>query len=83
MVWHGQEALHAVVHHPLFGVGITLGVYQMAQAAYERTRSMFLQPVLVSMIVVIGLLLLAGLSYDMKSIATAPLCSRCCWGRPR
>ena len=70
MVWHGQEALHAVVHHPLFGVGITLGVYQMAQAAYERTRSMFLQPVLVSMIVVIG-------------IATAPLCSRCCWGRPR
>ncbi|ULN84533.1 LrgB family protein [Pseudomonas sp. Y5-11] len=64
MVWHGQEALHAVVHHPLFGVGITLGVYQMAQAAYERTRSMFLQPVLVSMIVVIGLLLLAGLSYE-------------------
>ena len=26
--WHG--ALQAVVHHPLFGVGITLAVYQLA-----------------------------------------------------
>ena len=71
MVWHGQEALHAVVHHPLFGVGITLGVYQMAQAAYERTRSMFLQPVLVSMIVVIGLLLLGGRSYEEDQFGRA------------
>jgi predicted murein hydrolase (TIGR00659 family) len=58
-----QGALQAVVHHPLFGVGITLAVYQAALAGYERTRWMFLQPVLVSMAVLIGVLLLAGLSY--------------------
>lgn len=60
--WHA--ALQAVLHHPLFGVGITLAVYQAALAAYERTRWMFLQPVLVSMAVLIGILLLAGLSYQ-------------------
>lgn len=60
--WHG--ALQAVLHHPLFGVGITLAVYQLALAAYERTRWVFLQPVLVSMAVLIGVLLAAGLTYE-------------------
>jgi predicted murein hydrolase (TIGR00659 family) len=60
--WHG--ALQAVLHHPLFGVGITLAVYQLALAAYERTRWVFLQPVLVSMAVLIGILLVAGLTYE-------------------
>jgi predicted murein hydrolase (TIGR00659 family) len=59
-----QGALQALVHHPLFGVGITLAVYQLALAAYERTRWVFLQPVLVSMAVLIGVLLVAGLSYE-------------------
>ncbi|WP_220811890.1 LrgB family protein [Pseudomonas paralcaligenes] len=60
--WHG--ALQAVLHHPLFGVGITLAIYQLALAAYERTRWVFLQPVLVSMAVLIGILLAAGLTYE-------------------
>lgn len=60
--WHG--ALQALVHHPLFGVGITLAVYQLALAAYEHTRWVFLQPVLVSMTVLIGVLLMAGLTYQ-------------------
>ena len=59
MAW--QAALEAVIHHPLFGVGVTLGAYQLALAAYERTRWVFLQPVLVSMLVVIGVLLLCGI----------------------
>ena len=59
-----QGALQAVVHHPLFGVGITLAVYQLALAAYERSRWVFLQPVLVSMTVLIGVLLATGLSYQ-------------------
>ncbi|MDX5371477.1 MAG: LrgB family protein [Pseudomonadaceae bacterium] len=62
MDWQG--ALQAVVHHPLFGVGITLAVYQLALAAYERSRWVFLQPVLVSMTVLIGVLLATGLSYQ-------------------
>lgn len=69
--WHA--ALQAVVHHPLFGVGITLAVYQAALAAYERTRWMFLQPVLVSMAVLIGVLLLAGLTYQEYRDSTSLL----------
>ncbi|WP_437882711.1 LrgB family protein [Pseudomonas sp. LRF_L74] len=59
-----SAAWQALIHHPLFGVGITLGVYQLAISAYERTRWVFLQPVLVSMALVIAILLLCGLTYD-------------------
>jgi predicted murein hydrolase (TIGR00659 family) len=59
--WHG--ATQAVIHHPLFGIGITLAAYQLAIAAYEKTRWIFLQPVLVSMLLVVGVLLSCGLTY--------------------
>ncbi|MFD2641410.1 LrgB family protein [Pseudomonas japonica] len=59
--WHG--ATQAVIHHPLFGIGITLAAYQIVIAAYEKTRWIFLQPVLVSMLVVVGVLLGCGLTY--------------------
>ena len=58
-----QGAWESVIHHPLFGIGITLGAYQLVLAAYEKTRWIFLQPVLVSMLLVIGVLLTCGLSY--------------------
>ncbi|MBC3957129.1 MULTISPECIES: LrgB family protein [Pseudomonas] len=61
MDWYGAWA--SVIHHPLFGIAITLGAYQLAIVAYERTRWLFLQPVLVSMLVVIGILLICGLDY--------------------
>jgi len=47
----------------LFGIGITLGAYQLVLAGFEKTRWIFLQPVLVSMLLVIGVLLTCGLSY--------------------
>lgn len=59
-----QAAWDAVIHHPLFGVGITLGAFQLAVAAYEKTRWVFLQPVLVSTLVIIGILLACGLTFD-------------------
>ncbi len=59
--WHG--AWQALIHHPLFGVGVTLGAYQLALSAYEKTRWVFLQPVLVSMLAVIAVLLACGLNY--------------------
>jgi predicted murein hydrolase (TIGR00659 family) len=59
--WHG--AWLAVTHHPLFGAGVTLGAYQLAMAAYERSRLVFLQPVLVSTTLVIAILLLCGLTF--------------------
>ena len=68
--WHG--AWMAVTHHPLFGAGITLGAYQLAIAAYEKTRWVFLQPVLVSTLLVIVILLLCGLTFaEYKSGAEA------------
>lgn len=60
--WHA--AWQAVINHPLFGVGITLAAFQLAFAAYEKTRWVFLQPVLVSMLLVVGVLLACGLSYQ-------------------
>ena len=68
--WHA--AWQALIHHPLFGVGITLGAYQLAIAAYEKTRWVFLQPVLVSMLAVIGILLACGLTFaEYKDSAAA------------
>ncbi|MGE8362884.1 LrgB family protein [Pseudomonas sp.] len=60
--WYG--AWQAVTHHPLFGVGVTLGAYQLSIAAYEKTRWVFLQPVLLSMVIVISVLLLCGLGFE-------------------
>ncbi|CAH0187485.1 MULTISPECIES: LrgB family protein [unclassified Pseudomonas] len=68
--WHG--AWLAVTHHPLFGAGVTLGAYQLAIALYERTRLVFLQPVLVSTMLVIGILLFCGLTFsEYKTSADA------------
>lgn len=64
MMLDWQGAWVAVIHHPLFGIGITLGAYQLAVAAYEKTRWLFLQPVLVSMLILIAILLLCGLDYS-------------------
>jgi predicted murein hydrolase (TIGR00659 family) len=60
--WHG--AWLAVIHHPLFGIGVTLAAYQVALAAYERTRWVFLQPVLLSVSMVAGVLVLCGIQYS-------------------
>ncbi|MCP1618558.1 putative murein hydrolase (TIGR00659 family) [Pseudomonas sp. SLBN-26] len=59
-----QSAWQAVAHHPLFGVGLTLAAYQLASSLYERSRLMFLQPVLVSMALVIAVLVPLGIGYD-------------------
>ncbi|MCO8162905.1 LrgB family protein [Pseudomonas sp. 21LCFQ010] len=69
--WHG--AWGAVINHPLFGIGITLGAYQLAMAAYEKSRLVLLQPVLVSMAILIGILLACGLSYQQYRDSTAIL----------
>lgn len=60
---HVYAAWQAIIHHPLFGLGITLATYQLALAAYEKTRWVFLQPVLVSMLLVIGVVIGCGLTY--------------------
>jgi predicted murein hydrolase (TIGR00659 family) len=59
--WNG--ALDSVIHHPLFGIAITLGVYQLMLMVYEKTRWIFLQPVLMSMLLVICILVICGINY--------------------
>lgn len=59
-----QAAWQAVIHHPLFAFGLTLGSYQLAMAAYERTRWVLLQPVLISITLVIGTLWLLDIGFE-------------------
>ncbi|AWT08775.1 MULTISPECIES: LrgB family protein [Stutzerimonas] len=66
---HWYAAWQALIHHPLFGVGITLAAFQLAFAAYEKTRWVFLQPVLVSMALVVGILLACGIAYEEYRIS--------------
>lgn len=49
-------ALLAVIHHPLFALGLTLGAYQLALKGFEKTRSVLLQPVLLSVVGVVAVL---------------------------
>lgn len=62
MMFDWQGALDAVIHHPLFGIGITLGAYG-GVGSLRKTRWIFLQPVLMSMVLVIGVLLACGIDY--------------------
>ena len=66
MTLEWQGAWQAVIHHPLFGIGITLGAYQLVLAGFEKTRRIFLQPVLVSMLLVIGVLMFFLLPESMQ-----------------
>ena len=53
---------------PLFGVGLTLIVYALAQKLYVRTGSMFFNPVAVSIGSIILLLLLARIPYEVYAV---------------
>ncbi|PLX76425.1 MAG: CidB/LrgB family autolysis modulator [Desulfuromonas sp.] len=48
---------------PLFGIGLTLVVYVVAQKIYIRFRSLFLNPVAVTILMIIVLLLLLEIPY--------------------
>jgi len=49
---------------PLFGVALTLGAFSLAQLLYRRTASVWLNPVLVSITIIIALLLMTGIPYQ-------------------
>lgn len=60
--------LSNLVAMPLFGVGLTLVVYALAQLLYQRTRSVWFNPVLVSIVAIIGILKTGGISYEKYSL---------------
>ncbi len=49
---------------PLFGIGLTLGFYAIAQMLYQRTGNLLLTPVALSILSIIGFLLLWRIPYD-------------------
>lgn len=49
---------------PLFGVTLTLAVFALAQVLYRRTSSVWLNPVLVSIVAIIILLLAVDIPYE-------------------
>jgi len=52
------------VAHPMFGVGITLGVYALAQLLYRRFHFILLNPVAVSIVTIILLLAACEVPYS-------------------
>lgn len=60
-----QGALNAVIEHPLFSVGITLGAFQLAQALYNKTKLMIFQPLLISVLMLVGILLTLDMDYQL------------------
>jgi len=48
---------------PMFGIGLTLAVYALAQLLYARKRMILLNPVAVSIVVLIGVLLACDIPY--------------------
>ncbi len=60
--WHA--ALNAVISHPLFAVGITLGAFQLSQLLYEKTRLLLLQPLLIATLMLVATLLVLGIDYQ-------------------
>lgn len=59
-----MEALQAVIGHPLFICGVTLGAFQLALWFYQKSGWLFLQPVLVATVLVVAVLLLCGIDHD-------------------
>ncbi len=49
---------------PLFGIGLTLLCYALAQLLYRRTASIFLNPVAVSITAIIGVLMFLHIPYE-------------------
>ncbi len=53
---------------PLFGVGLTLVAYALAQLLYLRTGSILFNPVAVSILVIIGFLLVFKVPYQLYAV---------------
>ena len=62
-----------VVDHPLFPVGLTLLAFQFALWLYRRSGWLVLQPVMVSMLLVVGPLLACGMDYATYRAGATPI----------
>lgn len=63
----------SLINHPLFSIALTLAAFQMAGWLYRRSGLLVLQPVLVSMLLVVGTLLLCGVDYGTYRAGAEPI----------
>lgn len=68
-----HDAWQAVLEHPLFLIGLTMGIYQLGLTLYERTRLALLHPIIISISLLIPALLLLGFDYPSYQNAVAPI----------
>lgn len=68
-----HAAWQAVLEHPLFLIGLTMGIYQLGLALYERSRLALLHPIVVSIALLIPALLLLGFDYPSYQKAVSPI----------
>lgn len=55
--------MNELTAQPLFGIALTFAVFALAQVLYRRTGSVWLNPVMVTILAIITLLLAAGIPY--------------------
>ena len=62
-----------LTHHPLFAVALTLAAYLIAVWLYRRSGWLVLQPVLVSVTLIVATLLLCGVDYATYRAGAEPV----------
>ncbi|MCC8019213.1 MAG: LrgB family protein [Rikenellaceae bacterium] len=65
--------MSSVLHSQPFLLALTVGVFYAALLLYRRTRSSLLNPILVSIIIIIPLLSVSGISFDEYYRANSPV----------
>ena len=63
-----MEALQTICSSPLFGILVTLCAYELSVVLYKKTKCVLLNPLLVSILLVIAFLLVTGIPYDTYNI---------------
>jgi len=68
------ETTDHLIHHPLFGLGLTIAAFLIGQVVYEKTgKKPFTQPIIIAIIIVITVLQLFSIPYDEYFKTAYPL----------
>ncbi|MDZ4193870.1 MAG: LrgB family protein, partial [Pseudomonas sp.] len=62
-----------LTHHPLFAIALTLAAFLIAAWLYRRSGWLLLQPVLVSVTLIVATLLLCGVDYATYRAGAEPV----------
>ncbi|MEG2858053.1 MAG: LrgB family protein, partial [Clostridia bacterium] len=63
-----MQILEELIKNPLFGILLTLVAYEIAVMLYNKTKFVLLNPLLVSIIIIIAFLMITGIDYNDYNI---------------